>query len=233
MLAQAISARNIALGVFVGDELIAIGIAVDPIPPETDLRSNLQNHSVDKAMDLKLSIVKEEYRGNGLQRALIWLLEKLACQRGFTHYCTSVSPNNPYSYNNVLAMGYEFDHQEELYGGLLRNVYVKELKVDEYNERLMAVVQKIEGSLNTSVSFDNTFYIQGERILCATGDIAEFLCEKTGKMIQGLIIKMDAVKVLLPNLDGVWEMMDLDINDYDYKLQRVLLNVRKNIPLLG
>lgn len=233
MLAQSLSSRNIALGVFVGEELIAIGMAVDPIPPETDLRSNLQKHSVDKAMDLKLCIVKAEYRGYGLQRALIWLLEKLACQRGFTHYCTSVSPNNPYSLNNVLAMGYEYDHQEELYGGLLRNVYVKELKVEEYNEQVMLVVQKIEGSSSAPVSFDHVFYIQGERSLCSTGDVAEFLCDKTGKMIQGLIIKKDAAKVLMPNSDGVWEMIDLDSKDYGYKLQRVLLNVRKNIPLLG
>ena len=233
MLAQAISARNIALGVFVDDELIAIGIAVDPIPPETDLRSNLQNHSVDKAMDLKLSIVKEKFRGYGLQRALIWVLEKLACQRGYTHYCTSVSPNNPYSYNNVLAMGYEYDHQEELYGGLLRNVYVKELKVDEYNEQVILAAQKLVGASFSSFSFDPADYIQGECDLCSTGDVAVFLCEKTGKTIHGLIVKNGTARVLLPNTDGVWEMMDLDINDYDYKLQRVLLNVRKNIPLLG
>ncbi len=129
IFAQALSERNIALGVFVENDLIAIGIAVDPVPPETDLRVNLDKFSVDKAMDLKLIIVKEEYRGNGLQRKLIRLLEEEALSRGFTHFCTSVSPDNPHSFNNFLAMGYEFDHQEELYGGLLRNIYVKELKL--------------------------------------------------------------------------------------------------------
>ena len=233
MLSQSLSSRNIALVVFVGDELIAIGIAVDPIPPETDLRSNLQNHSVDKAMDLKLSIVKEEYRGNGLQRALIWLLEKLACQRGFTHYCTSVSPNNPYSYNNVLAMGYEYDHQEELYGGLLRNVYVKELKVDEYNEQVILAAQKLVGTSFSSFSFDPADYIQGECSLCSTGDIAEYICEKTGTMLHGLIVKNGTVKVLLPNPDGAWEMMNLEPKDYGYKLQRVLLNVRQGMPSIS
>ena len=131
ILAQSISERNIALGVFVGAELIAIGIAVDPVPPETDLRANLQQHTVDKAMDLKLIIVREACRGKGLQRELIRLLEEQAVKRGITHFCTSVSPNNPYSYNNFLAMGYEFDHQEELYGGLIRNVYVKTLKAED------------------------------------------------------------------------------------------------------
>lgn len=131
ILLQSISGENIALGVFLDDELIAIGLTVLPVPPETDLRENLQNHTVDKAMDLKLIIVKEKYRGNGLQRKLIQLMEDEAISRGITHLCTSVSPNNPYSYNNVLAMGYEFDHQEEIYGGLLRNIYVKELKAKD------------------------------------------------------------------------------------------------------
>ena len=132
ILLQSLADRNIALGGFCEQELIAIGIAVDPIPPETDLRANLQTHTVGKAMDLKLIIVKEGYRGNGLQRALIRILEKTAYTRGFTHFCTSVSPNNPYSINNMLAMGYEYDHQEELYGGLLRNIYVKELNAGDY-----------------------------------------------------------------------------------------------------
>ena len=128
ILKQALSENNIALGVFAENGLIAIGIAVDPVPPETDLRAGLRKFSVDKAMDLKLIIVKEEYRGNGLQRELIRLLEEQAVKRGITHFCTSVSPDNPFSFNNLLAMGYELDHQEDLYGGLLRNVYVKELK---------------------------------------------------------------------------------------------------------
>ena len=129
ILAQALTERNIALGVFDESNLIAAGIAVDPVPPETDLRINLKKFTVDKAMDLKLIIVKEEYRGKGLQRELIRLLEDEALSRGFTHFCTSVSPDNPHSFDNFLAMGYEFDHQEELYGGLLRNIYVKQLKL--------------------------------------------------------------------------------------------------------
>lgn len=131
ILLQSLSESNIALGVFADTELAAIGIAVTPVPPETDLRANLKTHSVANAMDLKLIIVNAEYRGNGLQRTLIESLEKLASARGITHFCTSVSPNNPYSINNMLAMGYEFDHQEELYGGLLRNIYVKELNANE------------------------------------------------------------------------------------------------------
>ena len=229
ILLQSIADRNIALGAFCDQELAAIGIAVDPVPPETDLRANLQTHTVNKAMDLKLIIVKEGYRGNGLQRALTCILEKIAYARGFTHFCTSVSPNNPYSVNNTLAMGYEYDHQEELYDGLLRNVYVKELNVGEYNDRLIRAARKYEGTSLSEFSLDSSNYIAGDLSLCTTGDIAEFLND-AGESVYGLILFTPNTSVLLKKPDGVWVITELS-GVSKYKFQRVLLNVRMNRPL--
>ena len=127
LLLQSISNENIAYGIFIEKELIAIGIAVDPKPPEVDLRINLQKYKIDKAMDLKVIIVKENYRGNGLQKILIVLLEKQAKQKGYTHFCVSISPNNLYSSNNFIELGYQKDHTEIIYDGLLRDIYVKQL----------------------------------------------------------------------------------------------------------
>ena len=231
ILSLALSGSNIALGVFREDDLAAVGFAVNPLPPETDLRANLQTHSVDKALDLKLIIVKDEYRGNGLQKALTWVLEKLAYIRGYTHFCTSVSPNNSYSLNNVLSMGYEYDHQEELYGGLLRNIYVKELKISEFNSQVIVAAGKYEGSSLPDFAFDSSDYIEGDLSLCSTGDIAEFLNEETGDIIRGLIINRNTASVLLRNPDDIWEISELDTNMFNYKLQKVLLNVRPNNPL--
>ena len=208
ILLQSIADRNIALGAFCDQELAAIGIAVDPVPPETDLRANLKTHTVGKAMDLKLIIVKEGYRGNGLQRALTCILEKIAYTRGFTHFCTSVSPNNPYSVNNTLAMGYEYDHQEELYDGLLRNVYVKELNVGEYNDQLIRAARKYEGTSLPEFSLDASDYIAGVLSLCTTGDIAEFIND-AGESVYGLILFTPDASVLLKNPDGVWEITKL------------------------
>ena len=233
ILLQALSERNIALGVFIDDKLIAIGIAVDPVPPETDLRVNLQKFSVDKAMDLKLCIVREGYRGNGLQAAFICVLEKLAYIRGTTHFCTSVSPNNSYSIRNVLLTGYEYDHQESLYGGLLRNVYVKELKVNDYNNQVDMFVQKFEGTVCSPFEPDFDEYIHGESSICSTGDIAEYLCENTGKLHYGLIIKYDNTLVLLQKPDGLWELSDFASKVYDYELKRVLINVKLSLPSGG
>lgn len=231
ILTQSLSSDNIALGAFIENDLVAVGFAVNPLPPETDLRINLQTHSVDKALDLKLIIVKDEYRGNGLQKALTWVLEKIAHVHGYTHFCASVSPNNSYSLNNVLSMGYEYDHQEELYDGLLRNIYVKELKVSEFNSQLIIAASKYEGSTKPDFAFNTSDYIAGDISLCSTGDIAEFLNEETGDIIHGLIIKKYTALVLLKNTDGTWEITELDTKLYNYKLQRVLLNVRPNNPL--
>ena len=231
ILMQSLSRENIALGAFIENDLVAVGFAVNPLPPETDLRINLQTHSVDKALDLKLIIVKDEYRGNGLQKALTWVLEKIAHVHGYTHFCASVSPNNSYSLNNVLSMGYEYDHQEELYDGLLRNIYVKELKVSEFNSQLIIAASKYEGSTKPDFAFNTSDYITGDISLCSTGDIAEFLNEENGDIIRGLIIKKYTALVLLKNTDGTWEITELDTKLYNYKLQRVLLNVRPNNPL--
>lgn len=231
ILMQSLSRENIALGAFIENDLVAVGFAVNPLPPETDLRINLQTHSVDKALDLKLIIVKDEYRGNGLQKALTWVLEKIAHVHGYTHFCASVSPNNSYSLNNVLSMGYEYDHQEELYDGLLRNIYVKELKVSEFNSQLIIAASKYEGSTKPDFAFNTSDYITGDISLCSTGDIAEFLNEETGDIIRGLIIKKYTALVLLKNTDGTWEITELDTKLYNYKLQKVLLNVRPNNPL--
>ena len=230
ILLQSLEDKNIALGVFCEEELIAIGIAVDPVPPETDLRANLQTHTVGKAMDLKLIIVKEGYRGNGLQRALTCVLEKIAHTRGFTHFCTSVSPNNPYSVNNMLAMGYEFDHQEELYDGLLRNVYVKELNVGEYNDKLIQATNKFEGSSLPEFTLDSSDYIAGDLSLCTTGDIAEFI-NGAGEPVYGLILFTPDASVLLKNPDDIWEITALS-GESKYNFQRILLNTRMNDTLL-
>ena len=233
ILLQAVSERNIALGVFIDKKLIAIGIAVDPVPPETDLRVNLQKFSVDKAMDLKLCIVREGVRGNGLQAAFINILEKLAYIRAITHFCTSVSPNNSYSIRNVLLTGYEYDHQESLYGGLLRNVYVKELKVNDYNNQVYMFVQKYVGTSCSPFEPDLDEYIQGDSSICSTGDIAEYLCEKTGRLHYGLITKNDITRVLLQKTDGLWELSDFASKVYDYELKRVLINVKQSLPCGG
>ena len=73
----------------------------------------------------KLFLVREAYRGLGLQRKLIREVEKIARERGFNILCTTVAPNNSFSINNFLKEGYVYAKTELKYGGLERNLYYK------------------------------------------------------------------------------------------------------------
>lgn len=80
-----------------------------------------------KAANQKLFLVRDGYRGLGLQQKLIQEVEKLAVQRGFNLLCTTCAPNNNFSINNFLKEGYRYAKTEEKYGGLTRNLYYKQL----------------------------------------------------------------------------------------------------------
>ena len=118
---------NFTLGVFDGGELIAVSIMEDARGREDDLGIRLQTHKIHDYADFKLVMVRRGYYGRGLQKTLMRITENMAYKRGYRWFCTSVSPDNVYSRENIRAMGYELDSRMELYGGLEREIYVKEL----------------------------------------------------------------------------------------------------------
>lgn len=80
-----------------------------------------------KVANVKLVIVRGEFRGNGLQRRLIQRLEELARNQGIQTLCATVSPENDYSIRNFEALGYRFYACKTKYGNLKRNLYAKTL----------------------------------------------------------------------------------------------------------
>ena len=78
-----------------------------------------------KTANQKLFLVRNGYRGMGLQRKLIREVEKIALARGYNLLCTTVAPNNSFSINNFLCEGYIYAKTEKKYGGLMRNLYFK------------------------------------------------------------------------------------------------------------
>ncbi|HUM84384.1 MAG TPA: GNAT family N-acetyltransferase [Lachnospiraceae bacterium] len=127
ILRQCLQEPNFTVGVYDRERLVGLAVLVEPSGGETDLRKNLKCHTVEKAADFKLVMVRKEYRGLGLQHFLMQLLEEKAAAKGYKYLCVSVSPDNIYSRRNIIGAGYEFDHREKLYGGLDREVYVKNL----------------------------------------------------------------------------------------------------------
>lgn len=225
ILAQCLKDPNVTIGVYDQNDLIGVIILVEPSGEETDLRKNLKCHSIDKAADFKLIMIKKEYRGYGLQRSLMWLLEKIAHNIGYKFLCVSVSPNNEYSKRNIINSAYEFDHQENLYGGLEREVYVKELRVSHYNASVIKYVNECEEKKRLDVKLDLSNCFQGNISIATTGDVLEYYNQKTGKSHFGLFIKKYTPFVLLYDINAQkWRVFEYSDNINGLLLKSVWIN---------
>ena len=127
MIASCLEEPNVTLGVWDGDLLVAIGMLYVPQCIEEDHFHDLGLQGDYKSANQKLFLVRDRYRGMGLQRTLIREVEKTAIARGYYLLCTTVAPNNDFSINNFLKEGYVYAKTEMKYGGLVRNLYYKVL----------------------------------------------------------------------------------------------------------
>ena len=125
MIASCLEEPNVTLGYWDGNLLVAIGMLYMPQCLEEDHFHDLGLSGEYKSANQKLFLVREGYRGLGLQRKLIREVEKIALARGYNLLCTTVAPNNAYSINNFLKEGYVYAKTEQKYGGLVRNLYYK------------------------------------------------------------------------------------------------------------
>ena len=125
MIASCLVDPNVTLSIWEGNLLIAIGMLYVPQCIEEDHFHDLGLQGDFKSANQKLFLVREGYRGLGLQRKLIQEVEKIAVERGFNLLCTTVAPNNKFSINNFLKEGYVYAKTEMKYGGLERNLYYR------------------------------------------------------------------------------------------------------------
>ena len=105
MIASCLEEPNVTLGVWDGDLLVAIGMLYVPQCIEEDHFHDLDLQGDYKSANQKLFLVRDRYRGLGLQRRLIREVEKTAVARGYNLLCTTVAPNNDFSINNFLKEG--------------------------------------------------------------------------------------------------------------------------------
>ena len=128
MLASCLEEPNTTLGIYDDKLLVAIGVLYVPQQLEEDHFHDLNLQGNFLSANQKLFLVRNDYRGKGLQQQLIQELEKIAIQQGFNLLCTTCAPNNTYSINNFLKEGYVYAKTEQKYGGLTRNLYYKIIK---------------------------------------------------------------------------------------------------------
>ncbi len=126
MIASCLAEPNVTMGAWDGNKLVAIGILYVPQVEEEDLSHYVEN-AVFPAANQKLYLVDAAYRGQGLQRKIIRLIEDVARQKGFAMLCTTIAPHNKFSINNFVAEGYAYSTTVVKYGGLERSIYNKML----------------------------------------------------------------------------------------------------------
>lgn len=230
MFEHCVQEPNLTVGVYDDKELIAVAIFVIE-QGEEDLSLGLVCHEVNVPANFKLVMVKKEYRGNGFQRSLMWILEKYAYNNGVTHLCTTVSEKNTYSLHNIKEAGYEFDHNAVKYGGLSRCVFVKDIKssVSLYNKMILKMVGSVENKSEPNAlileGINLAKCFQGELSFANTGDILEYQDSDSDKIYYGLLIKKFTLMVLLYIPENCrLQLVNFSYNIGSLRFQRILIN---------
>ena len=68
-----------------------------------------------------------EYRGHGLQYRMMRMAEDVARKENYAYLLCTVHPENRFSRNNMVKMGFHSVVTKEKYGGFLREVMMKQL----------------------------------------------------------------------------------------------------------
>ena len=127
-LAPCFDGDSLVLGAFDGELLVAFGILYCAGETKENLAHDLDDVTdITENANVKLVIVRYEYRGNGLQKELIARLCTHAEQRGYKWLSSTVSPENPWSMNNLVANGFTEAKVLVKYGGLKRILYAKKI----------------------------------------------------------------------------------------------------------
>ena len=109
------------------DELIAMGVYAKKGYDKSNYGYDigLENEELLKVGQIESTVVKEEYRGNKLQKIICEELEKIAVKEDTKILCATASPYNEFSVNTFKSLGYEIKQDKLKYGGLRRYVLAK------------------------------------------------------------------------------------------------------------
>lgn len=118
--------RSLALGVFHNGLLIGYGILYYAGEDHENLAYCLDTPgNVYDYANIKVIVVKNTYRGNGLQSLLIRRFEQFAAETDIKALLCTVSPKNAYSNRNFQNNGYRLVKTVRKYGNLERYLYIK------------------------------------------------------------------------------------------------------------
>lgn len=110
-------------------EIVACFIVRFPGLEEDNLGRDigLEGEELNQVAHMESAVVLPEYRGRGLQLAMLQYAEEMIDTSKYKYLMATVSPDNPWSYHSLEKNGYELKLTKEKYGGFLRRIYLKTL----------------------------------------------------------------------------------------------------------
>lgn len=96
-------------------------------PENLGLDAGLSEEELPYVAHMDSAAVLPDFRGCHLQKLMMQTAEKDLHSAGYRYLCCTVHPENRYSLNSVLSLGYQTVTTCEKYGGYLRSVLMKKL----------------------------------------------------------------------------------------------------------
>lgn len=112
--------------IFEGDTAVACALMIKNRKTQWNMGSKA-GIDLDKSATFDTIFILPRYRGFGLQRLLIDMIDKKAKEYGAEKLVCTVSPKNNYCINNVEKKGYKIEKRCICYGDKDRYIFVKEL----------------------------------------------------------------------------------------------------------
>lgn len=111
------------------DEIAGVFMTVIPGNSSDNLGQDagLSGEDLFKVVHMDTAAVLPAYRGYQLQRRLMHFAEEELQTAGYHYLCCTIHPENKYSINSAVSLGYEIKTICEKYGGYLRAVLMKEI----------------------------------------------------------------------------------------------------------
>lgn len=124
------------IGVFVGDQLIALRATLVPEIDDEHLGYDIGLNTAQLATVLyqEVSCVSIDYRGHGLQKLMAKVLMEQVQESDYTYVCATVAPFNIPSLKDKFTQQLEVKALKKKYGGKLRYVFAK--KINELNKKI-------------------------------------------------------------------------------------------------
>lgn len=108
-------------------EIVACFIVRFPGLEEDNLGRDigLEGEELNQVAHMESAVVLPEYRGRGLQLAMLQYAEEMIDKSKYKYLMATVSPDNLWSYHSLEKNGYKLKLTKEKYGGLIRRIYMK------------------------------------------------------------------------------------------------------------